>query len=119
LRPDDAFAHKTLVAISTFTDINDPAIFSGNGKYHFLSTTEAAEWFAKIFPKLSKYTLKVAERCNVELTLGKFVFLNFELEEGKTADQMLDELTVSGRKRKRARSRSSYRRASKFRIRNY
>src|SRR3989338_2532521 len=95
LRPDDAVAHKTLVAISTNTDIGDTAIFSGKGEYHFISTEEALERFKDI-PEAVENTEKVAERCNVNLTLGKFIFPDFALEPGKTADQMLDELTLNG-----------------------
>ncbi len=95
LRKDDAVAHKTLVAISTHTDVSDPAIFSGQGEYHFLSTEEAVERF-KETPEAVANTQKIADRCNIELTLGKFIFPNFELEPGKTSDQMLDELTKKG-----------------------
>lgn len=95
LRPDDAFAHKTLVAISTNSDIGDTAIFSGKGEYHFLSTEEALDRFKDI-PEAVENTEKIAERCNVNLTLGKFIFPDFVLEPGKTADQMLDELTLRG-----------------------
>ena len=95
LRPDDAFAHKTLVAIATATDVEDMNIFSGTGKYHLISTDEALEWFKDI-PEAVENTEKIAERCDVDITLGKFVFPNFPLEEGKTADQMLDELTKKG-----------------------
>ena len=99
LRKEDAFAHKTLVAISTQTDVAETAIFSGGGEYHFLSTQEAAERFADI-PEAVENTAKVAQRCNVELTLGKFIFPDFSLEPGKTADQMLDELTKKGAEEK-------------------
>ena len=95
LHPDDALAHKTLVAISTNTDISDTAIFSGQGHYHFISTEEALEWFKDI-PEAVENTEKIAERCNVDLTLGKFIFPDFVLEAGKTADQMLDDLTKEG-----------------------
>ncbi len=95
LHPDDALAHKTLVAISTNTDIGDTAIFSGKGHYHFISTEEAIELFKDI-PEAVENTEKIAERCNVNLTLGKFIFPDFVLEPGKTADQMLDELTWLG-----------------------
>ena len=97
LHPDDALAHKTLVAISTNTDIGDTAIFSGNGRYHFISTEEALEWFKDI-PEAIENTEKIAERCNVDLTLGKFIFPDFVLEPDKTADQMLDDLTLGGAK---------------------
>jgi len=98
LHPDDALAHKTLVAISTNTDVNDTAIFAGKGQYHFISTEEALEWFSDI-PEAVENTEKIAERCNVDLTLGKFIFPNFVLEPGKTADQMLEDLTLEGIKR--------------------
>ena len=95
LHKEDALAHKTLVAISTNTDIGDTAIFAGKGEYHFLSTEEALENFKDI-PEAVANTEKIAEKCNIELTLGKFIFPNFILEPGKTADQMLDELTFKG-----------------------
>ncbi len=97
LHPDDALAHKTLVAISTNTDVSDTAIFAGNGHYHFISTEEALEWFGDI-PEAVENTEKIAERCNLNLTLGKFIFPEFALEVGKTADQMLDDLTQKGAK---------------------
>ena len=95
LHPDDALAHKTLVAISTNTDIGDTAIFSGEGHYHFISTEEALEWFKDI-PEAVENTEKIAERCNVNLILGKFIFPDFILEPGKTANQTLDDLTLLG-----------------------
>jgi len=95
LKPDDALAHKTLVAISTNTDVSDTGIFNGEGRYHFMSTEEALECFKEI-PEAVENTKKIADRCNVQLTLGKFVFPDYPLEEGKSADQMLDELTQKG-----------------------
>lgn len=43
-------------------------------------------------------TLDIAARCNLELTLGKFVFPEFPLPEGKTADELLRELCMEGLK---------------------
>jgi DNA polymerase III subunit alpha len=99
LNRDDAFAHKTLIAISTQSDIADTAIFSGNGEYHFISPKEAIEQFKDI-PEAVENTQKIADRCNIDLTLGKFIFPNFELEPGKTADQMLNEITLAGAQEK-------------------
>ena len=99
LNKEDAFAHKTLVAISTATDVSETGIFSGSGEYHFLSTEEAMEKFKDI-PEAVTNTSLLAERCQIDLTLGQFIFPNFELEPGKTADQMLNELTLVGMKEK-------------------
>src|SRR3989344_3496702 len=95
LRKEDSFAHKTLVAISTYTDVSDPNIFSGDGEYHFISTEEALERFKEI-PEAVKNTEKVADLCNVDLTLGQFIFPDFPLEAGKTADEKLKELAYAG-----------------------
>ncbi|MBI2674280.1 MAG: PHP domain-containing protein, partial [Candidatus Yanofskybacteria bacterium] len=95
LKKEDAQAHKVLVAISTQTDVAETKIFAGNGEYHFISPEEAAERFADI-PEAIENTSKIAERCNVELTLGKFIFPDFPLESGKTADDKLRELAYEG-----------------------
>src|SRR3989344_5266180 len=70
LRPDDAFAHKTLVAIATATDVEDMNIFSGTGKYHLISTDEALDWFKDI-PEAVENTenLEREQRRNFELQI--------------------------------------------------
>ena len=95
LHPEDKQAHKTLVAISTNTEVGETAMFSGDGEYHFLSKEEAVERFGDI-PEAVANTLKIAGKCDLELSLGKFVFPNFELPPDKTADQMLDKFTREG-----------------------
>lgn len=47
-------------------------------------------------PEALQNTLKIAERCNLDLTLGKFVFPSFKLPEGVTADERLRELCMIG-----------------------
>jgi len=95
LYPDDAFAHKTLVAISTNTDVNETGIFAGNGEYHFISAEEALERFKDI-PEAVANTEKIANLCNIDLALGKFIFPNFALEPGKNPDDKLRELAYEG-----------------------
>lgn len=63
--------------------------------FSFISEKEALKLFADL-PDAVENTCKIADRCNVELTLGKFVFPNFALPEGKTADETLRELCVAG-----------------------
>ncbi len=99
LHADDARAHKTLVAISTNTDVTDTGIFAGDGHYHFISTEEALETFKDI-PDAVENTEKIAKRCDVELTLGKFIFPDFPLPEGKTADEHLKDLAYQGIERR-------------------
>ncbi len=90
-------AHQTLLAVSTGSDLGESGIFEGSGRYHFMSGDEALALFHEI-PEAVSNTVKIAERCNVELTLGKFIFPDYDLPEGKTADQVLAELTMEGLK---------------------
>ena len=95
----DARAHKTLVAIATASDVNDTGIFAGQGHYHVISTDEAYKLFEDI-PDAVENTFKISERCNVELTIGKFIFPEFPLIPGKTDDDMLRDLCMAGLKRR-------------------
>lgn len=93
---DDRKAHETLLAIQTNSDIKDENKFSfGEDDYSFVSTEAAQELF-KDTPEAVANTLKIADMCNVELDLGKWVFPDFKIEDGKTPDQKLRELTYAG-----------------------
>ena len=96
LRPEDAQAHDVLLAVQTGTQIDDKERLSMlNDDFSLLSPEVMAEKFAKT-PEAIENTTRIANRCNVQLTLGKFIFPDFPLEAGKTADQMLEELTLAG-----------------------
>ncbi|OGZ06674.1 MAG: DNA polymerase III subunit alpha [Candidatus Lloydbacteria bacterium RIFCSPHIGHO2_02_FULL_50_11] len=92
---EHARAHKTLVAISTHTDVSDTAIFSGDGEYHFITTEEALEKFRDI-PHAVANTMKVAAMCDVTLDLGQWVFPHLTFEKGNNADEELRHLAESG-----------------------
>lgn len=47
-------------------------------------------------PEVLKNTLKVAEKCNVELPLGETRLPSFKVPNGKTAEQYLEELAYAG-----------------------
>lgn len=90
-----AKAHKTLVAISTHTDVSDTAIFSGEGDYHFISTEEALAKFRDI-PEAVANTMKVAAMCDLTLDLGRWVFPEIIFEKGDNADDELATLANEG-----------------------
>ena len=65
--------------------------------FSFISTKTAEKLF-KETPEAIENSARIADRCIVELTLGKFVFPNFPLPQGKTADEVLRELCLDGLK---------------------
>ena len=97
---DDNKAHETLLAIQTNSDIKDENKFTfGGDDYSFVSPEKALEIFAEI-PEAVYNTVKVADMCNVEIELGKWVFPNFIIENGVTYDQRLRELAYEGIKKR-------------------
>jgi len=94
----DSKAHETLLAIQTNSDLKDEDKFSfGEDKYYFINEEEALESF-KDCPEAVSNTLKVAEMCNVEIELGKWVFPDYKVEDGTDPDTKLTELTYLGLK---------------------
>jgi len=96
LRSEDSHAHDVLLAVQTGSEVGSKdRLTLRNDDFSLLPADKMAEKFAEI-PEALENTAKIAGRCNVELVLGKFVFPDFPLEDGKSADQMLDELTSKG-----------------------
>ncbi len=93
---DDFKAHETLLAIQTNSDLKDENKFTfGEDIYYFASPDEAVEFFKDI-PEAITNTLKIANMCELELELGKWVFPDYKIEGGKTPDEKLRELTYAG-----------------------
>ena len=93
---DDHDAHHTLLQINTQGDIKDGAKFEfSNDDFSFINTEKALEVFKDI-PEAVTNTMKIADMCNLELELGKWVFPDFKIESGKNYDEKLRELTYAG-----------------------
>ncbi len=97
LKPSDRRAWETIRAIENKGALDVGDIAADNQDYFLLSQAELAEEFEKDAEAIAA-TQEIAERANVDLVLGKFVFPHFELPEGKTADQVLRELCLKGLK---------------------
>ncbi len=94
--PEDRDAHETLLAIQTSADMNDQNRFSmAKGNYSFISTEEAWEKFAD-HPEAILNTSKIADMCNIELELGKWVFPKFETKNNASYSEELANLCDAG-----------------------
>lgn len=97
---EDHEAHKTLLQINTQGDVKDAGKFEfSDDDFSFIDSKKAGEVFADYLEAVNN-TLKVAEMCDVELELGKWVFPDFHIEKGKTYDQKLRELAYEGLKQR-------------------
>ncbi|MBW2618629.1 MAG: DNA polymerase III subunit alpha, partial [Deltaproteobacteria bacterium] len=93
---EDAEAHDVLLAIQTGKQIDDDKRlrFSSDLLY-FRPPEEMVERF-RFQPELARNTLAVAERCQVELSLGEHHFPRFPLPQGQTAEEVLREKAMEG-----------------------
>jgi len=95
-REDDREAHDTLLAIQTNSDIKDENKFSfGEGEYSFVDGEAARKIFQDV-PSAVENTVRIADMCNLELPLGKWVFPSFVLEGDKSPDERMRELAEGG-----------------------
>lgn len=99
LRQQDAFAQDVLIMINTQTNINSQNRLSmaDTPDFYVKSPQEMKEAFVDI-PDAIENTLKVAEKCNIELELGKWFFPNFDTPPGKTKEETLTEMVYQSAK---------------------
>lgn len=90
LSQDDEQAHDTLLAINT-----NNKNFKLDGDYSFIDSSRAREVFQGI-PGAYENTSKVAEMCDVQLELGKWVFPKFEVPAGETHESQLRKMVYAG-----------------------
>jgi len=96
---DDHNAHHTLLQINTQGDVKEGTKFEfSDDDFSFLDTEKALEIFKDI-PEAVENTMKIADLCNLELELGKWVFPDFKVEDGKNYNEKLRELAYAGFKR--------------------
>ncbi len=92
LKPEDAEYHDILLAVQTGNRMSDDDRLTLKADdFSMTSPENMAEKFKDISEAIEN-TAKIAERCNVELELGKIHLPNFPKPEGKTANEYLREL---------------------------
>ncbi len=81
-RQGDHEAHQALMAINTGRDLDSENEWSvGMDQLYFKSSEEMAELFAE-HPEALDNSLRIAERCNLEIPLGENQMPDFPLPEG-------------------------------------
>ena len=88
LEPEDAKAHDTLVAIQTQATDEDKRFSNQAEDFSFIPPEKANEYFSDT-PEAVENTIKIAERCELKLELGKWVFPNYPKKTGETYEEML------------------------------
>ena len=67
--------------------------------FSFITQKTAKKYFKKL-PEALENTIKIAEKCNIELTLGEWIFPEYPKEENENYDEMLREAVNEGVKKR-------------------
>lgn len=88
LHEDDHKAHDTLLAVQTGTDTKDKnRLTFGADDFSFIDTKKALEYFKDI-PEAVENTMKIADRVDIKIELGKWVFPDLKLESSTYEDEL-------------------------------
>jgi len=96
LRPEEYLHHRAVNAIRTgglLTTVAPPEITAGEA--WFKPAVEMQKLFPD-HPELLQTTMEIAERCHLQLELGKLIFPEFTVPEGETPDSYLQKLSLDG-----------------------
>ncbi|MFH2036479.1 MAG: DNA polymerase III subunit alpha [Candidatus Zixiibacteriota bacterium] len=99
LRQEDAEAHDALLCIQTGKFISDTdRMRYSTDQIYFKSAEEISELFSE-YPEAVENTVKIAERCNVEIEMGKLYLPKFEIPaQFENDDAFLKHLSEEGMK---------------------
>ncbi len=96
LKPSDAEAHDVLLAVGDGRTLDDERrLRMTDADYSLTDEAHMLEAFKDV-PEAVENTVKIAERCNVKIEIGKWHFADFRVPDGLTHDQYLRKLANDG-----------------------
>jgi DNA polymerase III subunit alpha len=98
-RPEDKDAHDVLLCIQTGSTVSDENRMRYTGDFSLRDVEELRPSFADC-PGIFENTVKIAERCNVELEFGKHLIPAYETPDGLDSPAYLRQLCLEGLKKR-------------------
>ncbi len=98
LTKEDAQAHEVLLCVQTQHTVlerNRPLSLADSPDFYLKSEEEMKQLFLQ-YPEAVINTRRIADMCDVEITLGKWILPPFQVAEGFTADSYLKLLIHEG-----------------------
>lgn len=96
LRKEDAYSHDVLLCIQTGKTLNDINRMKYEPQNFYLRSTEEMAALFPTHPEAIENTGRIAGRCNLEFTFGKYHLPEFQLPEGYDSATYLRELCDKG-----------------------
>src|SRR6185312_11541430 len=97
LRREDYDTHAALLCVQTKSTIEQPKLRFDTNEFYLKSPEEMTESFSEM-PESVATTLEIAERCEVEMELGKLLLPRFPTPDGVEPGAMLRERAEEGLK---------------------
>lgn len=94
-KEEQHYAHDILLCVQTGSTIEDPNRFKLDQDLSIHSGVSIAERFPDDLEALEN-TVKIAERCNLEIELGNILIPKFDVPEGRSEREYLRELVYQG-----------------------
>jgi len=93
IEPEDAEAQDVLLAVQTQKKVTDKDRLTmiSSPDFYLRSPQEMAEAFRDL-PEAIENTQKIAEACNLEIPIGRWILPHYPLPEGETAEEHLKKL---------------------------
>ena len=99
LRREDYDSHAALLCVQTKSTIEQPKLRFDTNEFYLKSPGEMTEAFADL-PEAVASTLEIAERCELEMQLGRLLLPRFPTVDGVEPGEMLRELALEGLRRR-------------------
>jgi DNA polymerase III subunit alpha len=96
LDKEDHKAHDALLCIQTGKTVKDENRLRFSSETFYMKTPEEMKKAFSSVPEAIANTVKIAERCNLELDLGKYHLPHFPVPEGYTREVFMAELARKG-----------------------
>ena len=97
LKPKDQEAHEILLCVQTGSFLTDEKRMSlKDFELHVTDPTQVIKRWANEHPEVILNTKKIAERCDVQLELGKILIPKFPVPKGESEQSYLEKLVYQG-----------------------
>ncbi|AGB40380.1 DNA-directed DNA polymerase III PolC [Halobacteroides halobius DSM 5150] len=96
LKQDDATVHDILLCIQTGKDVTDEdRLQFPNQEFYFKSPQEMQDLFSD-YPQAIENTVKIAQRCNLELDFEQTLLPDYQVPQGDTLESYLRKVAYQG-----------------------
>ena len=95
LRREDFDNHAALLCVQTKSTLEAPKLSFDTNEFYLKSSEEMAESFAE-WPEAVPTTLEIAERCALEIELGKLLLPRYPTADGEEPEAMLRRIADEG-----------------------